>query len=199
MRMRRKRREIEQKLILRKQYDKDLVEKQRNTVDFEVDNVVKGHLNTTVMVGGIAYVVALCFCIVGLLTPENTSLTTFGSASRTGDTDYEFVGYGSWQNFTRGCCCTSMSQGDYVVEKWVCDKSVVKERLRSNVFALPQTVGAYDNISTVVYNGYGIRDLCSPVFKSGCRLIASTDNARVGMYCVDNMPEVSGVAMGKLW
>merc|ERR1719197_1226670 len=109
----------------------------------DVDSEVKGHLNQTIMIGGIAYIIALCFCIVGLLSPETAKLSSFGDSARQGELSYELVGYGSWQNFTRECCCVSMATAESteVVEKWVCSNDRIKERLRKTQLALPAQIG----------------------------------------------------------
>lgn len=196
--MRRRREEVERKLKLKLESQKRLVENKRNTVDMDVDTEVKGHLNQTIMIGGIAYVVALCFCIVGLLSPEASKLTAFSDTAKKGDMNYELVGYEGWQNFTRDCCCVSMTSrdGSTEVEKWVCENSRIKERLRKTRLNLPATVG---NVSSVSDDGYGIRGLCSPIFKSGCSPIVSSDKTTIGVRCSTSVSDVSGYAQEFLW
>ena len=198
LRQKRRRRELESKLLRKKEIAKELVEKRRNAVDMNIDDEVKGHLNQTIMFGGVMYLLAMCFCVVGLLSPESKSLTAFGSATQQGTLPYELVGYTTWANFTDSCCCTSMSTpgSDMVVEKWVCHNNKIKERLRRTTVSLAATLMGQ---SSVTFDGYGIRALCSPIFNSGCQPVVSADQTTIGVWCFPSTPNVTGYAQSRLW
>lgn len=202
-RLRRRRQELHRKVMRKKEVQMELVEKRRATVDMEIDDDIKAALNQSIMISGIMFILAMCFCLVGLLSPDSVAVTAYSDNSLRNTAEYEFLQYGSWQNFTEACCCTAMTSlsGDLVVEKWTCLNGKVKERLRKTSVTLPSMV--LGNVTTVVADGYAVRELCAPVFKSGCSIVMSTDGngprVELGVHCFKNVPNVTGLAQRDLW
>lgn len=168
-RLQRQRAEAARAAVLARRQEEalELLTKQQD-VDHRIDVDVKKQLNMFLMVGGAMAFVALGLCIVGHLSRNNKEPIRWNRPDH--DIDNELAGYGSWDNFTKACCCVS-NWGDpartrsRVVEQWNCDNGVVKERVRST-FVTDSVTGA-----TVLMDGFAIRPECGLQFRVGCLLM----------------------------
>lgn len=147
-------------------------------VDQDINEKVRSRLNTGLMIGGIAVIIAFGCALFGLLLSaeetDGNKKTWYNLGPRTNTS--EFVGYNNWQNMTAHCCCvhgTAANGSDpnvlfVTVELWICLGGTTRE--------FPRVMRTQKG--GPIISGLGIRSVCSPNFDSSCAL---SNNVGLGL------------------
>lgn len=167
-----RRRHILLRLKLQAIYDKQLKKLQltQQAVDFRINKDTIFVLNNFFVFLGLFALVALALSCIGAISTANERFFTGVLFNEDMSASSQFVGYGTWANFTSHCCCVGSADQTpewpfYVVdvEEWFCDNGNIKERIRRSF------------IDGVLRSGLGVRGLCATAFSDGCS--ASVDSS----------------------
>ncbi|RHW70756.1 hypothetical protein DPX39_080045400 [Trypanosoma brucei equiperdum] len=132
-------------------------------VDHRIAMSIRRYMQIFFVVLCLFSTLSLAMCIGGMMYKgDNISLTNAQSAYSVHN---QLFGYKSWEEFTRNCCCSSLSSpaalppnNVMALERWVCRNRLVKERVRRDV------------LKGEAVDGFKIRELCGMDFKNGCKL-----------------------------
>nr|CCC49769.1 conserved hypothetical protein [Trypanosoma vivax Y486] len=134
----------------------------QNAVDHRIAITVKKYMWAFFTALGVMATISLVMCVCGMLNTETKEST---SGYKISSYDDDLMGYLTWDNFTKNCCCSSAVDMEphppyqaIDVEEWVCSNRRVKERIRR------------DNRTGSVVDGYSVRKMCGMNFTKGCKL-----------------------------
>lgn len=128
-------------------------------MDYQLNMATLKYLSSYfVFVGALAFI-CLAIGLIGILYASANSPVfkpTTSTEDKTDATQLQFIGYGSWENFTMNCCCRA---GDPVndfttVESWYCRNGLYKER------------GREKTTSNSSLSGLPLREFCSRDFST---------------------------------
>jgi len=145
----------------------------RSAVDRKMDEATVKTVSRFFLYIGACAFIALGGCVVGLCY-GNEDLVLFQSdsesLSESESVMFEFLDYGNWNTFTQHCCCSQYIQqgnqtaehmsGNDLVELWLCDNGIRKERRRGGDIL-------DENGETRYMNGTDLRGFCKTSWAPG--------------------------------